>query len=96
MGPVASRSRPATAIDEVERRQRAALGIARRGVEGITFIQFDDRDVVRHALVQRIVKAYDRYNEIIGANRQMSLKLRGVEAAQAPPPSPEPTESPSA
>jgi len=30
-------------------------------VEGIGLVQFDDRDVVRHALVQRIVKAYERY-----------------------------------
>src|ERR1700694_4344405 len=28
-----------------------------RGVEGISFVQFDDKDVVRHTLVQRIVKA---------------------------------------
>ena len=46
-----------------------------RGVEGIRFVQFDDRDVVRHSLVQKIVKAYERYNEAIGNNRQMSLKL---------------------
>ena len=46
-----------------------------RGVEGITFVQFDDKDVVRHTLVQRMVKAYDRYNEAIGAGRQFSLKL---------------------
>jgi phosphate starvation-inducible PhoH-like protein len=46
-----------------------------RGVEGISFVQFDDRDVVRHNLVQKIVRAYERYNEVIGANRQMSLKL---------------------
>jgi phosphate starvation-inducible PhoH-like protein len=46
-----------------------------RGVEGISFVQFDDRDVVRHNLVQKIVKAYERYNEVIGVNRQMSLKL---------------------
>jgi phosphate starvation-inducible PhoH-like protein len=43
-----------------------------RGVEGITFVQFDDRDVVRHSLVQRIVRAYEKYNE---AGRQLSLKL---------------------
>jgi phosphate starvation-inducible protein PhoH and related proteins len=29
------------------------------GVEGITFCHFEDSDVVRHALVQRIVRAYD-------------------------------------
>src|SRR6266849_1575841 len=46
-----------------------------RGVDGISFVQFDDRDVVRHNLVQKIVKAYERYNEAIGANRQLSLKL---------------------
>jgi len=30
------------------------------GVEGIKFIYFNERDVVRHPLVQRIVAAYDR------------------------------------
>ena len=30
-------------------------------VEGIAFIHFDERDVVRHKLVQAIVKAYDAY-----------------------------------
>ena len=46
-----------------------------RGVEGISMVQFDERDVVRHCLVQRIVKAYERYNEAVGAGRQLSLKL---------------------
>src|ERR1700684_2206981 len=46
-----------------------------RGVEGISFVQFADKDVVRHSLVQKIVRAYERYNEAIGANRQLSLKL---------------------
>jgi phosphate starvation-inducible protein PhoH and related proteins len=46
-----------------------------KGVEGISFVQFDERDVVRHTLVQRIVKAYERYNETSGAGRQLSLKL---------------------
>jgi phosphate starvation-inducible PhoH-like protein len=35
-------------------------------IEGIAFIQFDDRDVVRHQLVQQIVKAYESY----GGSRQ--------------------------
>ena len=30
-------------------------------VDGISFIYFDDKDVVRHKLVQAIVKAYDAY-----------------------------------
>jgi phosphate starvation-inducible PhoH-like protein len=31
-----------------------------RGIDGIRFIYFDDRDVVRHDLVSAIVRAYDR------------------------------------
>jgi len=57
-----------------------------KGVEGISFVPFDERDVVRHTLVQRIVKAYERYNESIGAARQLSLKL-----VEPEPPVPEPT-----
>lgn len=30
-------------------------------VEGVAFIHFDEKDVVRHALVQQIVKAYEAY-----------------------------------
>ncbi|MGC9969886.1 MAG: PhoH family protein [Bryobacteraceae bacterium] len=45
-----------------------------RGVEGIRFVYFDERDVVRHTLVQRIVKAYEKY-EANGAGRQLTLKL---------------------
>ena len=46
-----------------------------RGVEGISFVYFDDKDVVRHNLVMRIVRAYEHYNEITGVDRQLSLKL---------------------
>jgi phosphate starvation-inducible PhoH-like protein len=55
-----------------------------RGVEGISMVQFDDRDVVRHNLVQRIVKAYERYNEAVGAGRQLTLKLTEPPAESAP------------
>jgi phosphate starvation-inducible PhoH-like protein len=50
-----------------------------RGVEGISFVYFDERDVVRHSLVQRIVRAYEKYNEAI-AGRQLSLKLAEPES----------------
>jgi len=30
-------------------------------IEGISFVYFDERDVVRHSLVQRIIKAYDEH-----------------------------------
>jgi phosphate starvation-inducible PhoH-like protein len=31
------------------------------GVEGVSFIHFNEKDVVRHPLVQRIVRAYEAY-----------------------------------
>ena len=43
-----------------------------RNVEGIRFCYFDEGDVVRHHLVQRIIRAYDDYK---GRNEQLSLSL---------------------
>ncbi len=40
-----------------------------RDIEGIEFIYFDERDVVRHKLVQHIVKAYEAYSTGNGARR---------------------------
>jgi phosphate starvation-inducible PhoH-like protein len=60
-----------------------------RNQDGISFIHFDEVDVVRHNLVQRIVRAYDRYNQQFGAGRQLSLKLSGDAE-----PEPEQTEAP--
>jgi phosphate starvation-inducible PhoH-like protein len=48
------------------------------GVQGVTFVYFNDRDVVRHGLVQRIIKAYEQYHED-GQGRQLSFPL------EAPP-----------
>jgi phosphate starvation-inducible PhoH-like protein len=47
------------------------------GLEGVAHVQFNDRDVVRHNLVQRIVKAY----EANAASRQLPLKLSDTPAA---------------
>jgi phosphate starvation-inducible PhoH-like protein len=55
-----------------------------RGVEGISFVHFDDKDVVRHSLVQRIIKAYERHDQMT-SGRQLALRL-------APDPPPEPVE----
>ncbi len=44
-----------------------------RGVEGISLVSFDERDVVRHTLVQRIVKAYERLQDTNGV-RQLALR----------------------
>jgi phosphate starvation-inducible PhoH-like protein len=35
-------------------------------IEGIAFVHFDDRDVVRHQLVQQIVKAYESFSNTSG------------------------------
>ena len=61
-----------------------ALEVLRK-VEGIGFITFTEKDVVRHSLVQRIVRAYERHSESTGASRQLNLKLgTAVEAAPKP------------
>ena len=39
-------------------------------IEGISFVQFDERDVVRHRLVQEIVKAYEAFSNGNGSARQ--------------------------
>jgi phosphate starvation-inducible PhoH-like protein len=42
-------------------------------VEGISFIYFSERDVVRHSLVQRIIRAYEEFD----SSKQMKLKTAG-------------------
>ena len=52
-----------TQVDLVDA-QKSGMAVAREilhGVEGISFVDFDERDVVRHELVTRIVRAYDRH-----------------------------------
>jgi phosphate starvation-inducible PhoH-like protein len=44
------------------------------GVEGIKFCHFEDVDVVRHQLVQRIVRAYDSH----GRAKQLPLVVDGA------------------
>jgi len=44
--------------------RRSGLRIAETvlaGIDGIRFFRFDERDVVRHSLVQQVISAYDRY-----------------------------------
>ena len=48
-----------------------AIDILKR-VEGLTFVHFDESDVVRHHLVQRIIRAYDEHKMHI-AEQQMLL-----------------------
>ena len=50
-----------------------------KSVEGLSFNFFTEEDVVRHHLVQRIVRAYDERSR----NQQLSLELPR-EAQQEP------------
>jgi phosphate starvation-inducible PhoH-like protein len=45
-------------------------------VEGLTFVHFDEADVVRHHLVQRIIRAYDEHKTHV-AEQQMLLLAGG-------------------
>ena len=52
-----------TQIDLPNARRSGLLEAAEvlKNVEGLTFAYFDDTDVVRHQLVQRIIRAYDEH-----------------------------------
>src|SRR5499425_2228340 len=42
-----------------------------KGVEGLSFVHFDESDVVRHHLVQRIIRAYDEHKLRIAEERAL-------------------------
>jgi phosphate starvation-inducible PhoH-like protein len=55
-------------ITQVDLPENKASGLVEiqgilKGIEGIEFVYFSDRDVVRHPLVQEIIKAYERAEE---------------------------------
>jgi phosphate starvation-inducible PhoH-like protein len=58
------------------------------GIEGIKFFGFDQRDVVRHALVQKIVSAYDRHDrqkeEREAAAKAAAPAAQGAAQGEAP------------
>ena len=58
------------------------------GVEGIRFIQFSDKDVVRHPLVQEVVRAYDAFDAERKARteRGPNSKNEKAEATSRPDP----------
>ncbi|MBD0316479.1 MAG: PhoH family protein [Nitrospiraceae bacterium] len=47
-----------------------------RDINGIQFVYFDDKDVVRHRLVQDIIKAYDRHQAINSEGKDRSSSSR--------------------
>ena len=44
-----------------------------KGVEGLAFVHFDESDVVRHHLVQRIIRAYDEHKTRLAEQQQILL-----------------------
>jgi phosphate starvation-inducible PhoH-like protein len=48
-----------------------AVEVLRR-VEGLTFVYFDEADVVRHHLVQRIIRAYDQHKTKVAVEQPPS------------------------
>src|ERR1700731_2192362 len=61
-----------------------------KNVQGLSFVYFDEADVVRHHLVQRIIRAYDEHKTRV-AEEQMSLL---EPKSSAPPALPVPPEEP--
>ena len=51
------------------------------GVDGIRFIRFEDGDVVRHHLVQRIIRAYDSFGR---AQQELPLTLTESDETRTP------------
>lgn len=45
-----------------------------KGVEGISFIELNKKDIVRHRLVTRIVEAYEKFEEKIKSDREARKK----------------------
>jgi phosphate starvation-inducible PhoH-like protein len=51
------------------------------GVDGIRFVRFEDGDVVRHHLVQRIIRAYDNFGR---AQQELPLTMSETGQTRAP------------
>ena len=51
------------------------------GVDGIRFVRFEDGDVVRHHLVQRIIRAYDNFGR---AQQELPLTMSETRETRAP------------
>jgi phosphate starvation-inducible protein PhoH and related proteins len=58
-----------------------AMGVL-QGVNGIGFVHFEDGDVVRHHLVQRIIQAYDSFGR---QQRELPLGMEGEGQKKAAP-----------
>ena len=64
-----------------------------QGVNGLAFVNFDESDVVRHHLVQRIIRAYDEHKSRL-AEQQLSLLEPKPGAVKLTDAAPRPTSLP--
>jgi phosphate starvation-inducible PhoH-like protein len=55
-----------------------------REIPGIQFVYFDERDVIRHRLVQQIIKAYDRYSASLPNAVSPKRSSRGMKERNHP------------
>ena len=53
-----------------------------RGVEGLEIITLTERDVVRHEIVQNIIKAYEKYEKAAGNTRRTTIAKEGQKNTQ--------------
>lgn len=66
--------------------KKSGLGIASRilgGIEDIAIHEFTERDVVRHRLVQKIIKAYEKYEKEHPASREKKTYRPSSRGGQA-------------
>jgi len=77
-----------TQIDLAEG-QQSGLNVARsilRDVAGIEFVDFDDKDVIRHELVARIVRAYGEHEKRPGPPERPGQPAEPAQPRSAAPP----------
>jgi len=48
-----------------------------KNVQGLSFVYFDESDVVRHHLVQRIIRAYDEHKTKLAEDQMDLLDAKG-------------------
>jgi phosphate starvation-inducible PhoH-like protein len=54
-------------------------------VQGLSFVYFDESDVVRHHLVQRIIRAYDEHKTKLAEEQMDLLEAKGPANGNAAP-----------
>jgi phosphate starvation-inducible PhoH-like protein len=60
-----------------------------QGVNGLAFVHFDESDVVRHHLVQRIIRAYDEHKTRLAEQQLPLLEPKPVAPQPRPIAAPE-------